>query len=718
MLRFLFLLLISANAAAFVTPAQDRVRIELADGAVYAVTPAGSHTSPYLVLEDGRILVTEGSYYLLAELSDEGTPVSTGEVFGEIGGYRAIHAGHSIAVAQAVEGQPERIPVKYTGGNYEQPLIVVRVAFADQDFTYSDAEIANRMFGTGNSVADYYLENSYQKFSIVAASETSATRNDGIVRVRLDTDHPNFGSSYGSSSADLARLAFDALADSVNLQAYDTNGDAWLDPTELGVVVLVAGFEQAYASAASSYPNVWAHRAAISAEEVEGVWISDYAMFGEKHESHLATVGLMAHELGHLLLDLPDLYDSVGVASGLGQWGLMSTGIWNAGGGKAGEKPAHLVSWSKEKAGFTDPQEVEEGSVYLISGSADESAMTIDLDPYRHGKRILIEQRSQSGYDSGLPESGLLITRVDDRFTYGNMKFLTSDQSEYLIGNAVPAPGTDVNTGSKGVVVTSAGSLELADGAVVLTDIVTGVDASFTYTNNREAKGQAIGHDDLPPDSTWGNYGVAGAAMIRIPVSSDMITADGVDFLAYGSGYVEVYLYSADDCGTGSPLASRRYSVTQGWNRLLFAEVVTLDDSEVCVELVSTPTGPSPAFVADRQGEASGMTALSAEGNDFETVSFDISARLLVSAESQARQSSARVVTSTDNDETAVGAAEWLLLILVLFILAARRTRFTAQAELVRIPATHSAITVRGQRGQVSGVDCSGCHHTRHLSRR
>ena len=99
MLRFLFLLLISANAAAFVTPAQDRVRIELADGAVYAVTPAGSHTSPYLVLEDGRILVTEGSYYLLAELSDEGTPVSTGEVFGEIGGYRAIHAGHSIAVA-------------------------------------------------------------------------------------------------------------------------------------------------------------------------------------------------------------------------------------------------------------------------------------------------------------------------------------------------------------------------------------------------------------------------------------------------------------------------------------------------------------------------------------------------------------------------------------------------------------------------------------------
>lgn len=713
MLRFLFLLLMCADAAAFVSPAQENVRITLADGTGYAVTPAGSHTSPYLVLEDGRILVTEGSYYLLAELNDEGNPVSTGEVFGEIGGYRAIHAGHSIALAAVAEGQPERIPAKYTGGAYQQPVVVVRIAFADQDFRYSDEQVAARFFGQSNSVTDYYLENSFQQFRIVPAAESAGVRNDGIIDVRTDADHPNFGSRYGSSSADLARMAFTALAGYVNLQAYDVNGDAWLDPTELGVVVLVAGFEQAYASTASSYPNVWAHRAAITAEEVNGMWLSDYAMFGEQHESHLATVGLMAHELGHLLLDLPDLYDSVGVASGLGQWGLMSTGIWNAGGGKAGDKPAHLISWSKEKAGFTVPQEVQQGSVYLSSGSAEESAMVIDLDPYRHGKRILIEQRYQSGYDAGLPESGLLITRVDDRFTYGNMKFLTSDQSDYLIGNAVPAPGTDVRTDSKGVVVISAGSLELAEGDVVLSDIVTGVDASFTYSNRLEAKGEAIGHDDLPPDSTWGNYGQEGRVQIRLPLSSNMNSADGVDFLAYGAGYVELYLY-AGDCGLTESLTARRYSVSQGWNRLLFNTPVALSGNAVCLEIVSIPNGPSPAFVTDRQGEASGMTALSASDDDFETVNFDVSARLLVSADTQARASQARVVTSTDNDETSLGASVWLLLILVAFILLGKQWSAQAQPAPARIPVSRE----RGEGAQLSGLDRSGRCCSGDLSRR
>ena len=715
MLRFLLLLTMCANASAFVTPAQTPVSVTLASGERYAVTPEGSHTSPYLVLEDGRILITEGSNYLLAELNERGIPVSTGEVFGAIGGYRAIHAGEPQALA-AANGQPERLPVRYSGGQYEQPVVVVRLAFADQGFTYSDEQVATRFFGSNNSVADYYLENSWQAFRIVPASEQSATANDGVIQVTMTENHPNFGSQYGSNSSTLARTAFAALATAMDLQAYDQNGDAWLDPTELGVVVLVAGYEQAYASTASSYPNVWAHRAAITAEEVDGLWLSDYAMFGEKHESHLATVGLMAHELGHLLLDLPDLYDSVGVANGLGQWGLMSTGIWNAGGGKAGDKPAHLVSWSKETAGFTQPLEVAQGPVYLSSGSADESAMSIDLDPYRHGKRILIEQRYKSGYDSGLPDSGLLITRVDDRFNYGNLKFLTSDQSDYLIGNASGAPGTDVRTDSKCQSDSQTETLELADGAVILSDVVTGVDASFTYSNSREAKGQALGHDDLPPDSTWGNYGQEGSVRLLIPISVDVVTADGVDFLAYGSGYAEVYLYDAEDCDGESPLTARRYSVSQGWNRLVFAEALTLSSTQVCVEIISTPTGPSPAFVADRQGEASGLTSLSTDGETYESASFDISARLLVSSESQARQSEARVVTSTDNDETSLGASVWLLLTLVLFILLFRQAP-AAQLVPVKVRAENRRGN-RGEVGQISDLDSARRHQSDRLPRR
>ena len=44
---------------------------------------------------------------------------------------------------------------------------------------------------------------------------------------------------------------------------------------------------------------------------------------------HMATLGVMAHEMGHGL-NLPDLYDLDGSSYGVGDWSLMGLGMWRA----------------------------------------------------------------------------------------------------------------------------------------------------------------------------------------------------------------------------------------------------------------------------------------------------------------------------------------------------------------------------------------------------
>ena len=71
----------------------------------------------------------------------------------------------------------------------------------------------------------------------------------------------------------------------------------------------------------------------------DGVTINRYFMAPED-----GRVGVMAHELGHLLMGWPDLYDTDYTSAGTGGWDLMAGGSWN-GGGVYG--PAHPTCWCK-----------------------------------------------------------------------------------------------------------------------------------------------------------------------------------------------------------------------------------------------------------------------------------------------------------------------------------------------------------------------------------
>ncbi len=70
----------------------------------------------------------------------------------------------------------------------------------------------------------------------------------------------------------------------------------------------------------SSTPSVWAHQGWLNwgtsgLPILDGKTIGDYynggnyAQFGERHGTHQATIGIMAHEFGHVI-NWPDLYDT------------------------------------------------------------------------------------------------------------------------------------------------------------------------------------------------------------------------------------------------------------------------------------------------------------------------------------------------------------------------------------------------------------------------
>ncbi|MEC9011349.1 MAG: immune inhibitor A domain-containing protein, partial [SAR324 cluster bacterium] len=142
-----------------------------------------------------------------------------------------------------------------------------------------------------------------------------------------------------------------------------------------------------------------------------------YSQFGERQGSSSsntwdASIGVMAHELGHAYFLLPDLYETslTPIGSGIGSFGLMGGGAWGykSSSEYPGTTPVHFSAWAKEKISVCVPQTVDNGTsnitlpaVYQSSTHANScgiyKATTSSSDEY-----FLFENRSSGGYDQGL----------------------------------------------------------------------------------------------------------------------------------------------------------------------------------------------------------------------------------------------------------------------------------------------------------------------------
>jgi len=122
-------------------------------------------------------------------------------------------------------------------------------------------------------------------------------------------------------------------------------------------------------------------------------------------------LGVIAHEMGHLLFQWPDLYDTDYSSAGLGNWCIMAGGSWN----NDGDTPALPCAWCKAAQGWADvavaagkqtialPRVMDHQRIWKLTNSALPSS-----------EYFLLENRERQGFDAYLPGGGLLIYHVDD----------------------------------------------------------------------------------------------------------------------------------------------------------------------------------------------------------------------------------------------------------------------------------------------------------------
>ena len=333
------------------------------------------------------------------------------------------------------------------------PLLLVRVQYDNACFNSDETTWANKIFGTSEGQMNHYLaETTYNNYQFTPAPESSGCSNDGVITVNMQENHPN---TQKNSWACYAAKAIAETDSSVNFAAFDTDSNGKLSVSELQVIFLIAGGESA--TGLNSPGGVWAMAASLLCDADEdgsialyesgehGITLDNvqllgvnssfwgqngYSQFGELHRfgtgiSHDATIGVMAHELGHAYFDLPDLYDTTQASSGIGAFGLMGGGPWGIKtlNEKPGSTPVHLSAWSKEKLYVCNPQTVSSGADnYTLPAVYQMIDNTSSCGIYKastsdSGEYFLLENRSTGGYDEGL---NYLIYDNSSNYVVGN----------------------------------------------------------------------------------------------------------------------------------------------------------------------------------------------------------------------------------------------------------------------------------------------------------
>lgn len=344
-------------------------------------------------------------------------------------------------------------------------VLVILAEYGDTPATYTDtsqwADMISHHDPARKTIVDYYSQASYGAVDMQPAVETHGVNNDGVVGwLTLGATHPVPFPITGSAdmSTQSYTIAVDAIAAAdpfVDFASYDRDQSGYVDPSELAVIIVVAGHEAA--TTLSGVPGVWAHASpgsilftsdtviTQSCEEVcepvsanltskpgytgpteicrmecedvvsDPIALIGVAEMGEIHDSnHQATLGIMVHELGHLVLGLPDLYDTDGSSAGIGAFGVMSAGAWGmdvTADTYAGESPVLPSAWSAFKLQWVD---AHAWGPITASGHHSMPPVKPDIGIAHVGEEVggfwqcfgnqyfLVQYRANIGYDRGL----------------------------------------------------------------------------------------------------------------------------------------------------------------------------------------------------------------------------------------------------------------------------------------------------------------------------
>lgn len=298
----------------------------------------------------------------------------------------------------------------------EIPTLVILTDFSDNTSHVAASSFDALIYGdqTG-TLKDYYSEVSYGNLTIVTLhlpSETDWQRAPQTYAYYVNNQN-GFG-AYPHNAQRLVEDVVNAVDPIVDFSHYDSDGDGNVDA--LFIVHAGRGAERSGSDA-----DIWSHAwSTHTAPYLDGVWVRRYSMEPEYWDSYGdMTCGVFAHEMGHSVFGLPDLYDLDNSSKGLGKWSLMAGGSWN---GTMGSSPAHPDPWCKIAMGLITPTNImsDTNGVSIPQVETSPTVFRLWTDGILGSQYFLVENRQRTGYDAALPPSGLLIYHIDENAPNNN----------------------------------------------------------------------------------------------------------------------------------------------------------------------------------------------------------------------------------------------------------------------------------------------------------
>jgi M6 family metalloprotease-like protein len=328
-------------------------------------------------------------------------------------------------------------------GEKRVPVFLVKYKETSQD-PYPPANLETELFSeewpikctatatcTG-TMRQYYREISYGQFTVTGTvdgwtklkSNADFYEGKDYVGPNQKTVHCN-GVCNTNQVGQMIQEALDAHPDFA-WELYDNDGPDGIPNSgdDDGFVDFVAFVHpESGGECNDGNASIWSHRWNLTAlrgsdyttkrngKSGAPIRIDDYVIMPAFacNRSTMIQIGVFAHEFGHAF-GLPDLYDTTGKTSGLGNWCLMASGSWG-GDGKSPDRPSHMSPWAKSFLGWISLQQVT-GDVPARLDSIESHPIAIKI-PISAQQYYIVSNERRQGFDSRLPEDGLAVWKVN-----------------------------------------------------------------------------------------------------------------------------------------------------------------------------------------------------------------------------------------------------------------------------------------------------------------
>lgn len=344
---------------------------------------------------------------------------------GEDGFYRVADPSRAQARLEAGRRQREtvnrgrRSAVRRGVASGQKHFLVILVEFSDVQFTYTNEDFSNLLNLAGysdngghGSARDFYYDNSHGVFEPVF---------DVYGPVTLTNNQAYYGGNDSNGNDKKPHYAVrdgcQGLDSQIDFSQYDNDKDGEVDL----VFMYYAGKGEADGGPANSiWPHQWELSSGGISLTLDGKKVNKYACTNEivsygALANKLCGIGTACHEFGHAM-GLPDFYDTDyddynGEAGGLYDYSTMCGGSYN----ENGRRPPYfnmeeriLLGWLNENTAIP---EISVSGTYTLTSVNDNVAYKTLTDT--DGEYFLYECRAKTGWDTDIPEAGMIVYHVD-----------------------------------------------------------------------------------------------------------------------------------------------------------------------------------------------------------------------------------------------------------------------------------------------------------------